>query len=125
RKLLILNGSHTILAAVGWLLGIPTVLEAMQDAQLSSLIKAVMVKEIIPAVDLPTDLTPQPYARSVLDRFSNPFVRHELQVICVNASIKMGTRLFPIVRRYMEVFHQVPPFVVAGIASVLLVLRNS
>lgn len=124
RKLLILNGSHTTLAALGWLLGIPTVLDAMRDPQLGPLVEAVMTKEIVPAADLPAELAPQAYSRTVLDRFSNPFVRHELRVICGNSSIKVGTRLFPTVRRYMQTFHRVPPYVVAGIAGVLLALRD-
>jgi tagaturonate reductase len=124
RKLLILNGSHTTLAALGRLLGIATVLDAVRDQQLGPLIEAVMTKEIVPAADLPADLGAEAYARTVLDRFSNPFVRHELRVICSNASIKVGTRLFPTVRRYMQAFHRVPPYVAAGIAGVLLALRD-
>lgn len=124
RKLLILNGSHTILAAVGRLLGIATVLEAMRDAQVRPFVEAAMAKEIIPAADLPSEMDAQGYGRTVLDRFCNPFVRHELKVICGNASIKVGTRLFPSVRRYMEAYRQVPAHVAAGIASVLLVLRD-
>lgn len=124
RKLLILNGSHTILAAFGQLLAIETVLEAMQDPQLGPLLTAMMANEILPAVDLPDRMAPPAYARTVLDRFSNAFVRHELRVICGNGSIKIGTRLFPIVRGYMEAFHRVPPCVAAGIACVLLALRD-
>jgi tagaturonate reductase len=124
RKLLILNGSHTILAAFGRLLAIETVLEAMQDRQLARLIEAVMTNEILPAMDLPDYMTAPAYARTVLDRFFNPFVRHELQVICGNGSIKVGTRLFPVVRGYMQVFHRIPPYVAAGIACVLLALRD-
>lgn len=124
RKVLILNGPHTALAALGWVLGIRTVLDAMRDQHLGSLVEAMMFREIVPALSLPDDMDPNAYAREVLDRFRNPFVRHQLQAICLNCSTKAGTRILPSVRRYMVRFGRVPSLLALGLAGVLLALRD-
>jgi tagaturonate reductase len=124
RKVLILNGPHTALAALGWLIGVRTVLDAMQDPDLGALVDAMMFREVIPVLSLPDHMDLQAYAREVLDRFGNPFVRHELRAICLNCSVKAGTRIFPTVRRHMERFSQMPAGLVLGIAGVLLALRD-
>jgi tagaturonate reductase len=124
RKVLILNGPHTALAALGWVLGIRTVLDAMRDEHLGPLVETMMFGEIIPALSLPGDMDPDAYAREVLDRFRNPYVRHPLQAICLNCSTKAGTRIFPSVRRHMNRFRRVPSLLALGLASVLLALRD-
>lgn len=124
RKVLILNGPHTVLAALGWILGIRTVLDAMQDQHLGPLAEALMFHEIIPALSLPDDMDPYAYAGEILDRFHNPYVRHPLQAICMNCSTKAGTRIFPSVHRYMDRFRRVPSLLPLGLAGVLLALRD-
>jgi len=124
RKVLILNGPHTALAALGWILGIRTVRDAMQDQHLGPLVEAMMFHEIIPALSLPDDMDPKAYAREVLDRFHNPHVQHQLQAICLNCSTKAGTRIFPSVRRHMDRFQRVPSLLALGLAGVLLALRD-
>jgi tagaturonate reductase len=124
RKVLILNGPHTALAALGWLVGLRTVLDAMHDTELGPLVEAMMVQEIIPTLSLPSKMDPQKYAREVLDRFRNPSVLYRLEAICLNCSVKAGTRIFPTLRRHMELFGRVPPCLVLGLAGVLLALRD-
>ena len=124
RKVLILNGPHTALAALGWVLGIRTVLDAMRDPHLGPLVEAMMFHEIIPALSLPEEMDPYAYAREVLDRFHNPYVQHQLQAICLNCSTKAGTRIFPSVRRHMDRFQRVPLLLALGLAGVLLALRD-
>ena len=124
RKVLILNGSHTVMASLGRVLGIPTVLQSMDDTHLGSLVETMMFEEIIPALSLADDMDPRAYARDILERFRNPYVQHQLQDICLNSSVKAGTRIFPSMRRYMKLFGRVPSLLALGLAGVLLALRD-
>ena len=122
RKLRILNGPHTVLAALGELLDLGTVREAIEDGQLSCLIEDAIFKEVIPA--LPTDHEAEntEYAREILARFKNPSIEHKLVSICLNCSTKAGIRLFPSIRGYMARRNSLPQRLLLGLAAVMLAL---
>jgi tagaturonate reductase len=92
-KLRMLNGAHTALAFPALLAGIETVGEAVADPQFSAYLDAVF-GEIVPHVPLPAHAR-EAYARSVRERFSNPFLRHELIAITLNSVSKWRARLLP------------------------------
>jgi tagaturonate reductase len=101
-KVHILNGSHTMLAAIGRLLGLRTVREAIDDPQLGAFVESVIFQEVIPAIGIDDESESVHYAREILERFRNPFIEHSLVSICTNCSTKAGTRLFPAIRGFME-----------------------
>jgi tagaturonate reductase len=125
RKVQILNGSHTILAAIGRLLGLRTVREAVDDRQLGKLVEDEMFQEVIPATERGEEVESGQYAREILARFRNPFIEHSLVSICSNCSTKVGTRLFPAIRSFMEQRGEVPRRLLFGVAVVMLLLRDS
>jgi tagaturonate reductase len=125
RKVQVLNGSHTILAAVGTLLGLRTVREAIDDRQLGKLVENAIFQEVIPATGLDNEVECGHYAREVLARFRNPFIEHSLVSICSNCSTKAGTRLFPAIRSFMERRGSLPRSLLFGVAAVMLLLRES
>jgi tagaturonate reductase len=125
RKVQVLNGSHTILAAVGTLLGLRTVREAIDDRQLGKLVENAIFQEVIPATGLDSQVECGHYAREVLARFRNPFIEHSLVSICSNCSTKAGTRLFPAIRSFMERRGSLPRSLLFGVAAVMLLLRES
>jgi tagaturonate reductase len=125
RKMQILNGSHTILAAIGRLLGLRTVREAIDDPQLGKLVEGTIFQEVIPAIELGEETECGDYARAILARFRNPFIEHSLVSICSNCSTKVGTRLFPSIRSFMEQRGALPRRLLFGVAAVMLLLRDS
>jgi tagaturonate reductase len=125
RKVRILNGSHTILAAIGRLLGLRTVREAIDDHQLGKLVENTIFQEMIPAAELGEEVESRRYAREVQARFRNSFIEHSLVSICSNCSTKVGTRLFPAIRSYMEQRRVVPRRLLFGVAAVMILLRES
>jgi tagaturonate reductase len=125
RKVRILNGSHTILAAIGRLLGLRTVREAIDDHQLGKLVENAIFQEVIPATELGEEVESRHYAREILARFRNPFIEHSLVSICSNCSTKVGTRLFPAIRSFMKQHGVVPRRLLFGVAAVMLLLRDS
>jgi tagaturonate reductase len=125
RKVRILNGSHTILAAIGRLLGLRTVREAIDDLQLGKLVENAIFQEVIPATELGEEVESGQYAHEVLGRFRNPAIEHSLVSICSNCSTKVGTRLFPAIRSFMDRPAVVPRRLLFGVAAVMLLLRDS
>jgi tagaturonate reductase len=125
RKVQILNGSHTVLAAIGRLLGLETVRDAIDDPQLGSFIERTIFQEVMPGTELDGEEECGEYSRETLARFHNPSIEHLLVSICSNCSTKVGTRLFPTIRRFMERRGVLPQKLLFGVAAGMLLLRDS
>lgn len=89
-KLRMLNASHSALAYLGYLAGAETVADAMRDPGLAAFAARVMDEA---AVTLPPDLDTVAYARSLLDRFRNPALRHRTWQIAMDGSQKLPQRV--------------------------------
>jgi tagaturonate reductase len=121
RKVRILNGAHTIMAPVGLLAGCDTVLEAVQHDLVGRFIRRAMLDEIVPALDMPDA---EPFARDVLDRFGNPFIRHRLADITLQATMKMQVRVVPSIVQHVERFGRAPQSLAFGFAAHVLFMRG-
>jgi tagaturonate reductase len=100
RKVRLLNGPHTAMAALGVLSGIPTVHDAMRVPALSALLRALALHELAPLLDVPDAV---PFAETVLQRFANPQVRHRLTDIATQGTLKWRVRLLPMLQRHAAV----------------------
>lgn len=94
RKVKILNGAHTCMVPVAYLTGFDTVREAIEDPLIRKFVLDFLDNEVLPTIDLPKDEMVL-FTRSVLNRFANPFVRHELMSISLNSMTKYKTRILP------------------------------
>lgn len=101
RKVRILNGSHTSLVPIGLLKNITTVSGALNDDFLKSFITETLFEEIIPSIDFDEDEL-KSYATSVLERFTNPFIVHQLESIALNCISKFKVRVLPSICSYIE-----------------------
>jgi tagaturonate reductase len=122
-KLRMLNGVHTALAPTAFLAGLGTVGEAIRDPLFSRYLNALMFEEIAPRVPLPAKQR-EAYARSVFERFANPFLRHELISITLNSVSKWRTRLLPIVKSAVASTGDSPPLIAFSFAALLLFYRG-
>lgn len=97
-KLRLLNGSHSTLAYLGYLMGRETVSAAMAVPALARLIEAMMTEEVsptlppLPGYDLPA------YRASLLARFRNPALKHRTWQIAMDGSQKLPQRLLGTIR---------------------------
>ena len=101
RKVKILNGSHTTLVPVSYLSGIDTVRETIEDAELGKFVREFIFDEVSPTIDIPHDQMVA-YSNSVLERYMNPYVRHELMSIALNSCSKYKERVLPTVLQNLE-----------------------
>ena len=122
RKLRILNGGHTISVAAGFLSGLETIYDCMEDEVLSAFIQEVIQEEIVPSLAIDATMA-QEFADDVLDRFRNPFLNHQLISITLQYTSKMNMRNGLTFQRYYDKFGKVPERMCAGFAGYLLFTR--
>ena len=101
RKVKILNGSHTCMVPVSYLYGIDTVRETMENPVMNKFVKEFIFNEVVPTINLPHDDMVD-FANSVLERYANPYVRHELMSIALNSITKYKTRILPSVEENLQ-----------------------
>jgi tagaturonate reductase len=119
-KLRLLNGTHTLAVGYCYLAGLDTVRESMENTQTARFIERLMLDELAPAIPYAVDTEQaQAFGQQVLDRFRNPYIRHQLLDITVQYTAKMRMRNIPTLLQYVKLHHQLPPLFVAGFAAYL------
>lgn len=101
RKVRVLNGSHTNLVAAGLMLGKETVYDCMTDSRLFAFAEDTLREEIIPFVSDDIGATAA-FAKSVTERFLNPYLNHRLTSIALNSISKWRARVLPSFKDYYE-----------------------
>jgi tagaturonate reductase len=121
RKVRLLNGTHTAMVPVALLAGCETVLDAMEHERVGHFIRRLMLDEIAPGLDVPDAVA---FAHEVLDRFTNPHIRHALLDITLQGTTKMRVRVIPSIVRHSERTAYAPALLSLGFAAHLLFLRG-
>lgn len=124
RKVHLLNGPHTAMVPLGLLAGLETVEDVMNDKDFAFFVNHLMSQEIIPLLPLPIEEL-KTYATSIMERFKNPFIRHELTSIALNSVSKYKARLLPLLIKYQEKNQELPPLMTASLAALFLTYRVS
>ena len=92
-KLRLLNGAHSTLAYLGLLAGLETVAQAMTQPALRSFVERLMQEDIQPTLlGQPTEELTS-YRQSILRRFENPAIRHQLSQIAWDGTQKLPIRI--------------------------------
>ena len=121
RKVRVLNGAHTIAAPLALLAGCSTVRDAIADERIGRFIRRVVLDEIAPGLDAPGA---DAFARDVLDRFANPFIRHALIDITLHGTTKMRVRIVPSIVAYGARTNRPPASLALGFAAYLAYMRG-
>ena len=116
RKVRILNGAHTSMVLGAYLAGKNIVRDCMQDATIRAYLNKAMFEEIIPTLDLPRDEL-ESFAASVIDRFDNPYINHQLLSIALNSASKWKARVMPSVTEYVKREGKLPKCLTFSIAA--------
>lgn len=118
RKVKILNGSHTAMVPVAYLCGIDTVGEAVNDKTIGKFVRDFVFEEVNPTIDLP-QAEMVAFANSVIERYKNPFIRHELMSIALNSTTKFRTRLLPTLEDYIRITGKLPQRLLFAFAALI------
>lgn len=117
-KVSLLNAPHTMMFSIGYLSGLDTVYEVMEDNILSRYVKKSMDEEILPILPF-DDKEKNEFAVSVLERFSNPFVKHALEDLGLNAIYKFKTRVLPLFLQWTEEKERIPRCMSFSLAALI------
>jgi len=117
RKVTLLNGPHTALSPVGYLSGLDTVKECVEDPEVGAFVRKVMYEELMETLNLPKPEL-QAFADSVIERFLNPYVKHFVTSIMLNSFPKYKTRDLPGLKTYLERKGELPKGLVLGLAGI-------
>lgn len=96
RKLRLLNAAHSYLAYAGLLSGYHYVHEAINDTQLKANVHALW-NEAATTISSPASKTIEDYQSALITRFSVAHIKHELEQIATDGSLKLRERLNPII----------------------------
>ena len=118
RKVRILNGAHTSLVPYAMLSGLDTVKSCLDDETMSTHLKKCVFDEIIPTLDLPRDELLS-YANSVVERFSNPYIKHYLSAIALNSVSKFKVRVLPSILEYINRYGKMPETLLFAFAKLI------
>jgi len=118
RKVRILNGAHTAMVPLAYLRGLRTVSETVNDPYMKTFLQHTLNEEIIPVLDLPAEELVQ-FSNDVMERFQNPFIRHELISIALNSISKFKVRVLPTILDYAKIKGTLPPHLVQSFAGLI------
>ena len=123
RKVTLLNGPHTVLSPVGYLSGLDTVKECVEDPLVGKFVRKVMFEELLGTLDLP-EKELRKFANDVLERFVNPYVKHFVTSIMLNSFPKYKTRDLPGLKIYLERNGRLPECLVLGLAAIAVYYKG-
>jgi tagaturonate reductase len=123
RKVRILNGAHTMTALAAFLAGLDTVRACLDDPLLGPFLRRGIEDEILPTLGQPRDEL-RAFAASVIERFANPFVEHQLLSIALNSVSKYRTRILPTVRDHVRLGRGLPLRLTFALAALLAFYRG-
>ncbi|MCL2499350.1 MAG: tagaturonate reductase [Defluviitaleaceae bacterium] len=116
RKVRLLNGTHTASVLAAYMAGLDTVGDMMKDTDMRAFVEKVMYTELAPMVPLPEDEV-NTFARSVIERFENPFIRHNLLSIALNSFAKFKVRVLPTILETYEKTGSLPKLLTFSLAA--------
>lgn len=122
RKVRILNGAHTSMVLGARLYGLETVGECLKDEKVSALLKKCIFEEIIPTIGDTEDN--RAFGAAVLERFSNPFIKHLLLSIALNSVSKFKARVLPTILEYKEEKGAYPQGLTFSLAALIAFYRT-
>ncbi len=108
RKVRVLNGAHTALVVKAMPMGIVTVREAVEHAEVGPWLRRLLDEEVVPTIDARVP-DAAGFAATVLERFANPYLDHRLASIALNHAAKLTARLVPTRDEFVARFGRRPP----------------
>ena len=92
-KLRMLNGSHSFLAYLGYLGGYAHISDTMTNPDYRKAVRTLMLNEQAPTLTMPEETDLVAYADNLIDRFTNPSLKHQTWQIAMDGSQKLPQRL--------------------------------
>ncbi|MDP2160787.1 MAG: tagaturonate reductase [Flavobacterium sp.] len=118
RKVRILNGAHTALVPFSILFGNETVKQTLDNPFTEDFVTKVIFDEINPTLPMEKEELDL-FAEEILDRFRNPFIKHQLADIALNSISKFKVRVLPSLLEYVEMNNKLPVHLTFSMACLI------
>lgn len=115
-KLRMLNGSHSLLAYLGYLGNLHYVSDCMEQPDYVALLRHYMLNDAAPTLTLPADADLSAYTEQLLKRFTNNSLRHKTWQIAMDGSQKIPQRWLAGARILLQ-RGQLPKTTALGVAA--------
>lgn len=112
-KLRMLNGSHSFLAYLGYLGGYEHIADTMTDSDYRAAARHLMLQEQAPTLNMPQGTDLARYANLLIERFTNPGLKHRTWQIAMDGSQKLPPRLLESITYHLQ---QQQPFPLLALA---------
>jgi len=125
-KLRILNGTHTLMAAIAILAEHQFVKETLAVPTYDRFISQLINQEIIPSLrsqgiqEKELDF----FSERIIDRFKNPFIQHQWVSIAQNYHAKIKSRVLPLLDYWFAFQEQAPAYISFGFATYLFFMKQ-
>ena len=116
-KVRILNGAHTSMIPYALLSGVETVRECLENGVISKHLYDCLA-EIIDSLELDRAECEE-YAKAVIKRFSNPYIRHLCASISLNSVSKFKVRVLPSILSYEKKHGEAPKTLLFSFAKLI------
>lgn len=124
RKVRILNGAHTMMVPSAYLYGLEAVKESVEHDVVGAYLQKGLYEEVIPVVPLPED-EKMAFARSVIERFRNPYIHHLLISITLNSISKFKVRVLPSLLDYYSLKGELPDVLTFSMAGLITFYKGT
>jgi mannitol 2-dehydrogenase len=100
-KLRLLNGSHQAMCYFAYLSGYRLVHEAAQDPLYQNFLLGYMNQEATPTLAPVPGVDLDEYKHTLIERFSNPYIRDTIARLCAQSSDRIPKWLLPVIRQQL------------------------
>ena len=101
-KLRMLNGSHSFLAYLGYLAGYEHINDCMKDESFKQATLSLMLQQQAPTLNVSPQVNLQQYAEKLIERFSNPSLKHRTWQIAMDGTQKLPQRMLDSIRWHIK-----------------------
>ena len=96
----------------------------MENQETRQFVEELIREEVIPGTDLP-EAEAKEFAKDVFDRFANPFIKHYLQSISLNAMSKFKVRNLPVLLSYVKKHGEIPKRIAFAFSAWISIYKGS
>ncbi len=101
-KVRLLNGSHSALSYVSYLMGYRDVDLAMNDPLISSFVRKYMDEDVTAAIPSVPGIDLDNYKDTLITRFANPGIRDQVQRLAEDGSQKIPNAIIPCIKHQLQ-----------------------
>lgn len=101
-KVRLLNGSHSALSYVSYLMGYREVDKAMADPLIKDFVRAYMDQDVTPTLPDVPGIDLDAYKDKLIERFSNPAISDQVQRLAEDGSQKIPNSILPCITHQLE-----------------------